>query len=65
MRQLGEDEDAVGALLPFFSKAKHFFFPNMQPIRVGGQVHRGRTLWWGWEPISSSREHFHAAQKQA
>lgn len=35
MQQVGEAAEAATALVPFFSKAKHAFFPALQPIKVG------------------------------
>lgn len=35
MQQVGEAGEAAAALLPFFCKAKHAFFPALQAIQVG------------------------------
>lgn len=35
MQQVGEAAEGVASLLPFFSKAKHAFFPALQAIKVG------------------------------
>lgn len=35
MQQLGEAAEGMASLLPFFSKAKHAFFPALQAIKVG------------------------------